>query len=368
MSDLILKNDERAIFALRSLYTKYGYLPYKMNKFEEYDLYVRNKDFLVSNNVITFNDTNGRLLALKPDVTLSIIKNSAYQPGCREKVFYNENVYRVSGATHQFKEFMQAGLEAIGDIDISDMFEVVYLAAKSLDSISGDYILDISDMGILSAIIQEASDDKSFRKELLKLISEKNKHETALLCDKYSVSRDAKQKILDLIEISGKPKEVLKKIKEYCTSGAIKEYYLKFDKVCQLLLASDVSEHIRIDFSVVNDMKYYNGIVFKGFLKGISEGVLSGGEYGALARRMGKGCDAIGFAIYLDLLEEIEQNSNEFDVDVLLIYSTKTSAETIIATKNKFINEGLSVVSQMKIPLGLRYKTLVDLDKELKQC
>lgn len=67
-----LKYDERAIFVLRSLYSKYGYSYYKMSKFEEYDLYVRNKDFLVSDSVITFTDTNGRLMALKPDVTLSI--------------------------------------------------------------------------------------------------------------------------------------------------------------------------------------------------------------------------------------------------------------------------------------------------------
>ncbi len=364
IGDLILKNDERAIFTLRSLYTKYGYLPYKMNKFEEYDLYVKNKDFLVGDNVITFNDTNGRLLALKPDVTLSIIKNSTYQPGCKEKVFYNENVYRVSGATHQFKEFMQAGLEAIGDIDVSDIYEAVYLAAKSLESISKDYILDISDMGILSSFLQEASEDKSFGKELMKLISEKNKHETALLCDRYSVSQTTKEKILSLIELSGNPKEVLKKLEILCSSDVTKEYFLKFSSVLNLLLDSDVSEKIRIDFSVVNDMKYYNGIVFKGFLKGISEGVLSGGEYGALAKRMGKRCDAIGFAIYLDLLEEIEQDTEEFDVDILLIYSTKTKAETIINNKNKYIEQGLSVVSQTEIPDGIRYKTLIDLDKE----
>ena len=54
--NFILKNEERAVFELRSLYKQYGYLPYKMSKFEEYDLYVRNKDFLVSDSVITFNE------------------------------------------------------------------------------------------------------------------------------------------------------------------------------------------------------------------------------------------------------------------------------------------------------------------------
>lgn len=107
----ILKSEERAVLALRSLYRKYGYMPYKMSKFEEYDLYVKNKDFLVSDSVITFNDMDGRLLALKPDVTLSIVKNTDDKPLCKTKLFYNENVYRVSGSTHAYKEIMQTGLE-----------------------------------------------------------------------------------------------------------------------------------------------------------------------------------------------------------------------------------------------------------------
>lgn len=75
MDESLLKSEEKAVLALRALYRKYGYLPFRMSKFEEYELYMRNKDFLVSDRIIAFNDTNGRLLALKPDVTLSIIKS-----------------------------------------------------------------------------------------------------------------------------------------------------------------------------------------------------------------------------------------------------------------------------------------------------
>ena len=101
IDETLLKSEERAAIELRSLYRRYGYLPYKMSKFEEYELYIRNKDFLVSDRIITFNDTSGRLLALKPDVTLSIIKNGEDLPGTKQKVSYNENVYRVSERTHQ---------------------------------------------------------------------------------------------------------------------------------------------------------------------------------------------------------------------------------------------------------------------------
>ena len=116
-NDQLLKNEERAVIALRALYQSYGYLPYKMSRFEEYELYARNKDFLLSDRVITFTDTNGRLMALKPDVTLSILQKGEENPGCKRKVCYNENVYRVSRRSGQFKEIMQTGLECIGDVD-----------------------------------------------------------------------------------------------------------------------------------------------------------------------------------------------------------------------------------------------------------
>ncbi len=81
----IWRPDERAGLRLRSLYHRHGYLPYRMSKFEPYDLYVRNKNFLVSEKILTFTDTDGRLMALKPDVTLSIVKKIG-RASCRERV------------------------------------------------------------------------------------------------------------------------------------------------------------------------------------------------------------------------------------------------------------------------------------------
>ena len=106
----ILKFDEKAVFILRKLYSEYGYRQFKMSKFEEYDFYSKNKDFLVSDGVITFNDTDGKLMALKPDVTLSIIKNSKDDEKLVEKFYYNENVYRISESSHTYKEIMQMSI------------------------------------------------------------------------------------------------------------------------------------------------------------------------------------------------------------------------------------------------------------------
>ena len=58
-------DSERVVGQLRELYRRYGYIQYKMSKFEPYDLYVQNKSFLVSEDILTFTDADGRLMALK---------------------------------------------------------------------------------------------------------------------------------------------------------------------------------------------------------------------------------------------------------------------------------------------------------------
>ena len=76
MTSAYLNPDEKVLYSLRDLYRSYGYLPYKVSKFEEYDLYEQNKNFQDCRQILTFTDTDGRLMALKPDITLSIVKNS----------------------------------------------------------------------------------------------------------------------------------------------------------------------------------------------------------------------------------------------------------------------------------------------------
>ena len=63
-------------------------------------------------------------------------------------------------------------------------------------------------------------------------------------------------------------------------------------------------QNVHVDFSVVNDMKYYNGFAFKGFIEGVPTGILSGGQYDGLMKKMGKTSQAIGFAVYLDELNK----------------------------------------------------------------
>lgn len=349
----LLKSEERAVFALRALYQRFGYHQYKMGKFEEYDLYVRNKDFLVSDGIITFTDTSGRLMALKPDVTLSIIKNTTDVPGNVHKVYYNENVYRISGSTRNFKEIMQTGLECIGDIDLYNMCEVIMLAAESLKAVSDDYILDISHLGIISAITSDLGLDELESAELIRCLGEKN----ADGIRKIVGNRNA-ESIMRLVNAYGTPEKVIAELRPHLTGKAL-EALDELESIVDVLKAAGYTDRIRLDFSILNDMNYYNGVVFRGYINGIPSGVLSGGQYDRLMQKMGRKSGAIGFALYLDLLERLSGEKASYDVDTLIIYDENCDTKALSLAVREISASGCTVMAQKSLPDRIRCRRIL---------
>ena len=339
----LLKQEEKAIFALRELYQRYGYSRFKMSKFEPYDLYMQNKDFLVSDGIITFTDTDGTLMALKPDVTLSIVKNFRKEATPIQKVHYSENVYRIAGASHTYREIMQTGLECLGDVGLYEICDVILLAVKSLQSVSERFVLDISHMQIVSDAIQQLSLSYEQRALVLQAIADKN--EDAL---------SAYPLLQELLKTSGPMAQVLPKLQAFSDPDPVKQ----LNTIYELLEQNGLADYVQIDFSIVNDMNYYNGIVFRGYVEGIPTGILSGGQYDKLMSKMGKNARGIGFAVYLDQLERLDKRQKQYDMDIVVLYkeddvlSLSKLADTLSA-------DGSSVLLVKQLPYNLRYRRLL---------
>ncbi len=362
MTNLSLLPGENVTFALRALYDRYGYCRYKMNKFEEYDLYAKNKDFLLCDSVITFTDTNGRLMALKPDVTLSIVKNTRDEPGIR-KLYYNENVYRVSGGTHTFKEIMQVGLEAIGDIDEYCIYEVLKLAAESLVCTGRSCILEISNLGLLSKALSCAGIGDERREEVIRCIGQKNLHELQEICASLGITDSNIALLKKITSLYGTPDETMDTVRQLFAALGCPEAPERFLRIVSALNAGKYRDLIRIDFSAVSDPQYYDGFVFKGFAKGVPAAVLSGGQYDAMMRRMKRQSGAIGFAVYLDILEQYSSDNSRYDVDTVLLYDGSCSIAQIEAKAKQLTASGESILLQRQLPPGLRYRKLVTMTK-----
>lgn len=361
MQQLPLQFSEKIIFSLRSLYNRYGYSQFRMGKFEEYDLYARNKDFLISDSVLTFTDTNGKLMALKPDVTLSIVKNSKDLPDTVQKLYYNENVYRVSKGSRSFREIMQVGLECLGNVDDYCICEVLMLAAESLLCISEESVLDISHMGLLSDFVDSIGISYSTKGALLKCIGEKNLHELEKLCREQGVADENIRLLRQLVSICGTPDTVLPKLRGLLEGKIRTEPLDQLIRVVDAMKEENIQSRLRFDFSVVNDSRYYNGIVFKGYVSGLPSAVLSGGQYDSLMQRMKRRSGAIGFAVYMDVVEQLTQPRRDYDVDAVLLYEEGTPVGELRNCVSQLTRQGRSVLVQRQVPETVKYRQLLKL-------
>ncbi|MDR0446663.1 MAG: ATP phosphoribosyltransferase [Oscillospiraceae bacterium] len=316
-SDDILKKSEIAVLRLRELFSGNGYERYEMNNFEEYELYAANKAFLGSDDIITFTNPGGRLMAMRPDVTLSIVKNTKSAAGGVTRLYYNENVYRRAGSEGELRERAQAGVECIGDIGVREMSEVIALAVKSLDVLTErggevrqsqsqcqSQCIDVSHMGFLGGLLDGLGLPPSARAELLRRVGEKNVPEVSRLAARYGA--EAERALSEIISLDGAPEASLKKLASLAHDERTAAAARELDEVTRELRRLCPDADIRIDFSVVSDLGYYDGIMFQGYIEGIPEAVLSGGRYDGLMKKFGRRQGAVGFAVYADLLERGE--------------------------------------------------------------
>ncbi len=315
ISEAIMDRRERIGFLLREIYHGHGFSRYRMSKFEEYDLYSRNKEFLLSEGVITFTDQDGRLMALKPDVTLSMVKNLRDCGNSLQKLYYHENVYRVSAGADGFREETQVGVECMGCVDGKVISDTLALAAESLKALSGSWVLEVSHLDLLRAMTDRAAADERTRQRILECAGSKNLHGISEICREGGLSEEKAAPLLALMSSYGPAGAVLPRIRKLAEENGCGESARKLEDALAAFRGPDAGERVWIDFSATGDLRYYNGIAFKGFLQGIPDPVLSGGQYDGLMRRMGRKDRAIGFAVFLnrlDRLEEAEEPANGY--------------------------------------------------------
>ena len=344
---------ERLAAQLRALYQRYGFKQYRVSKFEEYDLYARNKRFLTSPHILTFSDTNGRLMALKPDITLSIINNTRDDDRTR-KVWYTENVYRVPRGGGGFQEIMQAGLEMLGTVDLYAMGEVLMLAARSLEAVSPRYVLELSHMGILTGVLDTLAVPAGAAEEILAAFEAKNAHGLASVCAGAGVDAAGAALLERLCRLSGPARSAVKELLALPLPPAAKQAAVELDQLTGLLTLFG-PYNATVDLSLINDTDYYNGLLFRGYVDGVAAPVLTGGRYDSLIHRMGKRGGAIGFAVYLNELERFLAQPAAQDVDTLLVYGPGDDPAVVVAAVQAEVARGRTVRAQLAGETAVTY-------------
>ena len=333
-----LINENSIVSNLINIYERFGFKKIKLSKFEDYNLYNNNKDFLQTEHILTFMNLNGNLKSLRPDVTLSIVKKVLKDNEKEtQKIYYIEDIYKI--VSNEYEEIPQVGVEIIGKLNNYSNLEIISMAIESLKSINKNYILEISNIDFISAIFDEINLEENLKIEMLNNIYLKNKHDLEKLLNK-NVDGKYKKYILSFIELSGNYKDILKKLKSLIINKKMQKSYEELKSLSAVFEMHNNFDKILLDFSIESQLGYYNGIIFKGYIKESNDIILSGGRYDKLLNKFNSNKNAIGFAIYMDKL--YEKNKSSDYIDILILY--KSGDENILLNEvRKFMNKNKKV-------------------------
>ena len=269
-----------------------------------------------------FFDSQGDLLAMRPDVTLQIARMAAMRLGQEPGPFrfrYKHRVFREAGAEMQAtaRELTQMGVECIGADGVEADAEVVGLLAEALE-LAGvqEYRLAVATVSPLRALLEasgapawwtsrvlDAFHDSDFI-ELDRLTCEDGLEQVAAearitLDGSLVVPPVYAQAIRQIPRIRG-GREAIDAMRQVaaplgCDAG-LDEFEATYDKLASMGLA----EKLLVDFSVMSSFDYYTGIVFEAYSPNLGTPLGSGGRYDKLIGSYGKDRPAAGCAFYLE--------------------------------------------------------------------
>ena len=358
----LLRRDEKVTLSLRSLYEKYGYRKFRMNRFEEYDFYAMHRDFLVGGQIISFTDLDGKLMALRPDMTLSIVKKAKDQAAGSERLYYTEPVYRPARGAAGYRESFQVGVEYIGDVTPYASVEMVSLATQSLAQIGPDYVLDLSHTGYIGGLLASLPLEADVRAAVRVCIEGKNAHELSGLVDGLLPAEEA-GRLVAVARLSGPFAQTLAQARALAEGPEMHAAVDELEALYASMAASGEADPLRLDFSISSDAKYYSGLMMRGYISGVPSAVLSGGRYDPLLKRMGKPqLSAMGFAVYFDELAQYFSAEADCTVDTVVLYGRDTSPAAVAHVVQSRIARGERVWAGTAPPEGIRYKQVLEVD------
>lgn len=303
-----LSRGESTALLLRERLEKQGYHCYRMGRFEEYSLYQQYARFLSTEQVITFTDLDGRLLAVKPDVTLSIAKNAQPQPGQCKKYYYQEKVYRPSRESHTFREISQMGVECIGAVDNSLVTQIIRLGIDALALTGCDFVLEVGHMGFITGLLEGLQVPPEIRGAVLECLRNKQGHILAEYARQGKLSHDCAATLQRVILLEGELGPVLDQAQAMVLNTKMQAALDQLEDIAGIL--GHISQKVRLSLRLTGEMEYYNGVVMAGYVKGLPRCLLKGGQYDLLARQFTPGAGAMGFALYLDELDGLKESDD----------------------------------------------------------
>ena len=331
---------------LSGLFNNMGYSEVITPGIEFFDVFNKPSSTMAQETLYKLCDTKGRLITMRPDSTIPIARMVATR--LRDfslplRLYYNQSIFSISPSlTGRKNEFVQAGIELIGSSSKKADIEVLSIALKALSDFDAEnFRLEIGDIGYFTELVSNLDVDSTVREEIRRLIEVKNYTALNDLLD--SIGNNEITKALKQLPRLFGGEEVFEKASKLFSDEKIDKILFDLKNIYNELNLGGFAGKITVDFGIVNRTNYYTGLVFRGYIRGYGDSVLSGGRYDKLMAEFGADIPAIGFGINVDAISSISRKSvksPQTKTADILLFAEKGYDVAALSYANNLITDG----------------------------
>ncbi|MCX8129193.1 MAG: ATP phosphoribosyltransferase regulatory subunit [Clostridia bacterium] len=292
--------------SIRRYFRSCGYCEVETPTLEFYDVFSSDTELTPQETMFKFFDQQGRILVLRPDITVPIARMVATKYKEAQfpmKIFYLGNAFKYNelGGGKQ-KEFTQAGLEILGASNPEADAEVIASAIKAVRSTGLEsFQIDIGQVEFFKGLMEETGLSAQDIEQMRILIDKKDYLGIEELVKAHNIRDDLKELILSLPRLFGSI-DVIDRVEKININKRSLDALENLRQVLKILDDYGLSKYVSVDLGMVQSLNYYTGIIFRGFTYGVGFPILSGGRYDSLVDKFGMKCPATGFSLGINMV------------------------------------------------------------------
>lgn len=341
---------------VRELFRSYGYFEIETPTLEFYDTFSAGADSTPQESMFKFFDQQGRILVLRPDITVPVARIAAtkykdMRHPLRLSYIANTFHYHELGGGRQ-KEFTQAGVEILGVSSPEADAEVIATAINAVRATGlENFQVDIGQVEFFKGLMEEAGLTGDQMEQVRVLIDRKDFLAVEDLVRDFDIRQELKELILGLPKLFGSIDVIDRVEKLYLNKRCLKALQ-NLRSVLGILEDYGLDKYVSVDLGMVQSLNYYTGLIFRGFTYGVGFPVLSGGRYDSLVEKFGSGCPATGFSLGINMimmaLDRQKIAMERPSADTLVCYES-AGRKTALRLSEEFRKQGLTVETSVSV-------------------
>jgi len=346
---------------LVSIFDGWSYEEITTPTVDYYSLFEHGMGRSQAHHAFRFTDTDGRMLAIRPDVTSLVARAAATLFAERRRplrLCYVAPVFRQQPQSHAEwrRESTQIGGELIGANSITADMEVLAIACEVLERLKLDRhcSITLNDVEVFNGIAEELNLGPDSRNEMRDLFDMRNAADLEGFLTGYSSVKDSRA-FAQLIQLSGKRK-TLSDARRLITNARSQSALDRLERLWSVIESLQLADRFEIDLGDVSRLDYYTGLTFKIYVSGAGTRIGGGGRYDELTASFGRAEPAVGFVLELDALTEVlrarayESSLIGTSAEVTQLTANNLSDLFVAARKKRVLGERVLISSSEVMP------------------